>query len=171
MNNHLVQLTELLEEFSIGMLTTQSAHGRLFTRPMSLQPPRANQALWMVTTINTSSAQNIRAHSQVNLSFRRDSDQAWISIAATGKVREDQKTIEKLWKEDWNTWLGSENSKADVVLIELEPFQIDFWEPERGKLGQLFELAKAQITDSKPNLAPVKTLHVSDVLLANEMSK
>lgn len=171
MKNRLEQLISLLSEFNVGMLTTQSSHGRLSTRPMSLQDPRSDQALWMVSTKDTSSSQNIKSHAQVNLSFHRSSDQAWISIAATAKVNENRQTIEKLWQDDWEMWLDESKDKAKVVLLELEPFQIDFWEPEHGKIGQLFELAKAQITDSRPSLAPVRTVHVSDVLLAKEMNK
>jgi general stress protein 26 len=102
----------------------------------------------------------------VNLSFRRSSDQAWISIAATAKLNFNEEEIASLWDNSWNAWL---DKPEQAVLIELEPFSIDFWEPEMGKLGRLLELAKAHVTDSEPDLSPVKSLHINDKLLATAL--
>jgi len=166
MSKHLQTLVELLDDFDTGMLATRTPYGHISTRPMKLQPPRADRALWMVTSRETSTAQNIKDSSHVNLSFRRSSDQAWISIAATAKLNLNKDKIKSLWDESWDIWV---ESPEEAALIELEPFNIDFWEPEMGKLGRLLELAKAHVTDSTPNLQPVRSLHISDGLLASAM--
>ena len=167
MSKHLQTLVELLENFDTGMLATRTPYGHISTRPMKLQPPREDRALWMVSRKDTSSVQNIKDSSHVNLSFRRGSDQAWLSIAATAKLNFNTEKIKALWDDSWEIWI---DNPEEAVLFELEPFNIDFWEPEMGKLGRLLELAKAHVTDSTPNLSPVRSLHISDGLLTSAMA-
>lgn len=171
MNKKLEELVRLLSEFETGMLVTRTPFGHLTARPMTLQSPRPDRALWLVSYTDASSVENIKNSSHVNLSFRRSSDQAWVSIAATASLNCDIRQINALWQDSWNIWLDGEDQAAreKIVLIELEPYQIDFWESKMGKLGRLFELAKAQLTESTPQLSPVRTLHISDALLAPAM--
>lgn len=173
MSKKLTELVQLLGEFETGMLATRTPYGPICARPMTLQTPRSDRALWMVSYKDSSSVQNIKNSAHVNLSFRRNSDQAWVSIAATATINFNRQTIENLWQDSWNIWLDTDQPghREQVVLIELEPFQIDFWEPKLGSLGRLLELAKAQLTDSTPHLSPVRTLHISDALLAPAMKE
>ena len=166
MTKSLKSLVELLREFDTGMLATRTPYGHISTRPMTLQEPRDERALWVVASKDSSSVENIKNSSHVNLSMRSSSDQSWVSIAATAKLVFNKDTIKSLWEDSWDIWFSDPDQ---AILIELEPFQIDFWEPELGKLGRLFELAKAHLTDSSPHLAPIKTLHVSDAVLAPAM--
>ena len=170
MQTRLQQFVTLLREFRTGMLTTQTNFGNLTTRPMTIQPPRQDKPLWLVAFKGCSSLENIQHSRQVNLSFSRESDKAWISISGKAEVNDDRNLIEKLWDSEWDIWVGPNTPKSDAVLIEIEPIQIDFWEPEHGKLGRLLELAKAHVTDHTPELAPVKTLHIGDSLLSSGLT-
>ena len=69
MENKLQEFRELLDDFDHGMLTTQTKGGHLSTRPMVLQNPRPERALWMVSSLEASSVENIESNPQVNLSF------------------------------------------------------------------------------------------------------
>ena len=169
MNDKLKSLVELLDDFDTAMLVTESPEGALISRPMALQEPRADRALWFVTARETATAQNVAAKGRVNLAFRRRSDQAWVSIAGNAVLNADASLIDQLWKDDWNIWFEQGRATPGIVLIEVDPQQIDFWEPEHGRLGTIFQLAKAAITDSSPNLPPTHTLRVSDMELAGAL--
>lgn len=162
MENTLQNFRDLIEEFDHGMLTTHTPGGHLSARPMVLQEPRPEQALWMVAGADTSSVQNIDRNPKVNLSFGRNSDKAWISVAATATINRNKRLIQDLWQDSWNVWFREDPHKNSAVLIDLHPEQIDFWEPEHGSLGRLFELAKARFSDSTPDLTPVKSLEIGE---------
>ena len=145
MNTKLKELHQLLTNFDTGMLVTRTPQGFLTSRPMELQEPRPERALWIVTTENTSSARNIARNSVINLSFRRPKDQSWVSIAGRADLNSDAELIERLWDRSWSAWIP-DDMRSQAVLIEIEPYQIDFWEPEHGALGKIFEVAKAAAT-------------------------
>ena len=169
MNDRLKSFVELLGEYDTAMLVTESPAANLVCRPMALQEPRADRALWFVTSRDTVSAHNVAANGKVNLAFHRKSDHAWVSVAGTGTLSADRNLIESLWKDDWSVWFAQGKDTPGIVLIEVDPQQIDFWEPERGKIGTLFQMAKAAVTDSSPDLPPTQTLKVSDLQLAGAM--
>lgn len=169
MNDKLKSFVELLGDFDTAMLVTESPQGNLVSRPMALQEPRADRALWFVTSRDTVTAQNVTANGKVNLAFHRKSDHAWVSVAGSATINSDRALIDTLWKDDWSLWFDQGKETPGIVLIEISPQQIDFWEPERGRIGTLFQMAKAAVTDSAPNLPPTQTLNVSDLELAGAM--
>lgn len=169
MNDTLKQFAELLEEFDTAMLVTETAEGALISRPMALQQPRADRALWFVTSADNLSARNIAATGRVNLAFHRKSDHAWVSVSGTAIQNGDRTLIDSLWKPDWEVWFPEGKDTPGIVLLDVTPDTIDFWEPERGKVGTLFQMAKAAVTNSTPDLAPTHTLRVSDLELSGAM--
>jgi general stress protein 26 len=169
MNDKLKTLVQLLRDFDTAMLVTEVPSGGLISRPMALQDPRPDRALWFVTSSDTVSAQNIAATGKVNLSFHRASDHAWVSVSGRAVINADRSLVESLWKPDWSVWFPEGKQTPNIVLLDIEPEQIDFWESERGKLGTLFEMAKAALTDQQPELAPTRTLKMSDLELSGAL--
>lgn len=169
MNDQLKSFVELLADFDTAMLVTQLPDGGIISRPMAIQQPRSDRALWFVTSTDTASAQNIAAHQSMNLTFHRRSDHAWVSVSGKAVLNADRTLIDNLWKSDWEIWFPQGKATPNLVLIDIEPEQIDFWEPVHGKIGTLFQMAKAAVTDSTPDLPPTQTLRVSDLQLSGAM--
>ena len=169
MNEKLKAFVELLGDFDTAMMVTETPQGTLVSRPMALQEPRADRAIWFVTTSEVLTAQNVAANPKVNLSFHRKSDHAWVSLGGKASINSDRGLINSLWKPDWEVWFPQGKQTPNIVLLDFEPEQIDFWEPAHGKIGTLFQMAKAAVTDSSPDLPPTQTLLVSDLELAGAM--
>jgi general stress protein 26 len=169
MNEKLKSFVELLGDFDTAMLVTQLPSADLISRPMAVQQPRPDRALWFVTSSDTVSAQNIAAYQGVNLSFHRSSDHAWVSVSGKAELNSDRALIESLWKPDWGIWFPQGKGTPNLVLVDVEPQQIDFWEPAHGKIGTIFQMAKAAVTDSTPDLPPTQTLRISDLQLSGAL--
>lgn len=169
MYDKLKQFVELLEDFDTAMLVTETGEGDMTSRPMSLQQPRPDKALWFVALTESSSAQNVQSNGKVNLSFHRTSDHAWVSIAGRAVLNRDRVLIDQLWQKDWDIWFKDGKQTPGIVLIEVQPAQIDFWEPTQGKLGRLWEMAKASFTEGTPEMQPTQTLRVNDTALSGAM--
>lgn len=169
MNEKLKAFVALLDDFDTAMMVTETPQGSLISRPMALQEPRADRALWFVTSSQTLTAKNIASTGKVNLSFHRRSDHAWVSLSGKATLNDDRSLINSLWKSDWEIWFPQGKATPNIVLLEFDPEQIDFWEPAHGKIGTLFQMAKAAVTDSSPELPPTQTLMVSDLELAGAM--
>jgi general stress protein 26 len=170
MNEQLTALVQLLDDFDTAMLVTEQANGELVSRPMSVQEPRPDRALWFVTSTDTASAQNVAGNTRINLTFHRKTDHAWVSISGKAVINGDRILLDSLWKSDWEIWFPQGKATPNIVLLDIIPERIDFWEPAHGKIGTLFQMAKAAVTDTSPDLPPTQTLRVSDLELAGAMN-
>lgn len=158
MDKEIAQLGELLKDFKFCQFVTLSANGEMVSRPMTVQPPRPDAPIWFVASQASVPAANLMADSRLNLSFHRSSDHAWISLSGTAKLNGTPRLIQDLWQEDWDTWFSDEN-RNEVVLIEVEPTTVTFWEPEKGRLSMFASILKAKFADAKLDFAPNHTCH------------
>ena len=90
------QLGELLGEFKFCQMVTLDGLGEMTSRPMTLQEPRSDAPLWFVATKNSVPGINLMVNPQVNLSFHRDSDHAWISITGRARINDSKRLINDL---------------------------------------------------------------------------
>lgn len=168
MDKDIKHLGELLKDFTFCQFVTVSPEAELTSRLMTLQEPRPDAALWFAADKEHLPAAHLYQDPRVNLSFHRDSDHAWISLSGVAKLNESPRMIQDLWQDDWDIWF-SDHNKANVVLIEIEPRTVTFWEPEKGKLSQMASILKTKFTNAKLDFAPNRTCHPSKTDLAATM--
>lgn len=160
MNNEIEHLAKLLDDFRFCQMVTIDGNGEMMSRPMTLQTPRNDAPIWFAATKTDVPGANLLKDPRVNLAFHRDSDHAWISMTGTAKVNTSARIIQDLWKDSWNIWFSDDN-KEDVILLEIEPKKVTFWEPEKGQLAQFASIMKSKFTDSTIDFAPSKSLELS----------
>ncbi|WP_044239647.1 pyridoxamine 5'-phosphate oxidase family protein [Chondromyces apiculatus] len=155
------ELHELLKEFDVAMLITQTPEGFLRARPMAIQNPDDVPGcdVWFVTAEETPKVGEIQQERQVAVACYRPRDRAYLSISARARIERDNAAIQKLWKPEWKTWLPEGPEQAALLKLTLE--RAEYWEPTGGVLRVLYEQAKALVTgeSAAKNLDPVK--HVS----------
>lgn len=168
MDNNIEHLGELLKDFKFCQFVTLSPEGELTSRPMTLQEPRPDAALWFAADKAHLPAAHLAKDSRVNLSFHRDSDHAWISLSGKATLNDNPRLIQDLWQEDWDVWF-SDHNRENVVLIEVEPTTVTFWEPEKGRLGQIASILKTKFTGASLDFASNHTCHPSATELSATM--
>jgi general stress protein 26 len=160
MDKEIEQLGDLLQEFQFCQFVTISPEGEIVSRPMTLQEPRPDSPIWFVASQANQPATNLLTDSRVNLSFHRQSDHAWISMSGTARLNGNPRLIQDLWRKDWDTWF-SDQTRNEIVLLEIEPSRVTFWEPEKGQLSLLASILKAKFTGAELDFAPNHTCYPS----------
>ncbi|AKT36574.1 pyridoxamine 5'-phosphate oxidase family protein [Chondromyces crocatus] len=154
----LQELYELLKEFDVALLITQTPQGFLRARPMAMQNPDEvpDCDLWFVTSDETPKVGEIEKEHQVAIACYRPRDRAYLSISAVARVERDNETIKRLWKPDWQAWLPHGAEQTALLKLTLE--RAEYWEPKGGVLRVLYEQAKAVLTGESAGkgLEPVK---------------
>lgn len=142
------KFVDLLNDFRFCMMTTEGADGRWHTRPMTLQDPTEDRAIWFVAVRDSKSAANLRHSHRLQLSFLRSSDGAWISIWGRAELDDKVEHLRQLWKDNWDIWFDEADKFERAVLVNVEPIQIEFWEPKKGRFHQFADMIKARYSDS-----------------------
>lgn len=154
---HPAQVAELAAKITsvrFAMFTTIDQHGHLTSQPMTNQELDADGALWFYTSTTTDLWENIGARSKVNLSFAEPADSLFVSISGTAERIVDRERIRALWNPMVAAWFPRGVDDPHLVLVRVAARTVQFWDSNDNKMTQVFEMAKAAITGSRPDIGP-----------------
>jgi general stress protein 26 len=114
----------------------------------------------------------IKANSNVNLSFIDTSTTNWASIAGQATVSRDQATIDKLWSPfvaGYFTDLKDGVHKGDktdprVSVISVIPHEIRYWVSTSTVVGRAVEHAKGAVTGKLTAPGEIRTITSEEVI-------
>jgi general stress protein 26 len=147
------------------MFTTRRPDGHLVSRPMATQTQAEGSDLWFVTDIESHKLDELEFDPHVNLAYYRDRTREWVSVSGTATISQDRRAIRELYRKDWKVWFGDEGGERDggpddprlaLVLVDVE--SVVYLKVDKPKPVVLFEVVKAMITGSPPNLGKQREL-------------
>lgn len=161
------ELYELIDDLEVAMMTTRRPDGRLVSRPMQTQDVDDALDLWFVTSSETDKLDELEHDPHVNLAYYGSDDHEWVSVSGTARVRRDREIIERLYDPSWRVWLEKEDDERDgspgdprIVLIEVDVDSVTYMKSQASLPRKLFEVGKAFVTGTRPDVAEVR--HVED---------
>lgn len=143
-------LESLVHEGNIAMLTTQSAHGRLTSRPLAVAEVGAGTLLFLVDA-GAAWVIELDPVLEVNVSICTGGHNDWISISGTPNVSADPESVVKLWSPSAGAYFdGPVDPRIRVLQVKMEAGE--FWSaPGGGPVGRLIAgLSAALGTDTSP---------------------
>ena len=159
------ELYALIDGIEIAMFTTRRPDGHLVSRPMATQERVTGTDLWFVTDVASHKLDELQSDAHVNLSYYNLKSREWVSVAGTALVTQDRNMIHELYKPDWKAWFGdnggAENGGPDdprLALILVEAHSVEYLVTTKPRPVVLFEVAKAMLTGTPPNVGEQRTL-------------
>lgn len=158
-------LYKLIDGIEVAMFTTRRADGHLVSRPMATQERVTGVDLWFVTDISSHKLDELATDPHVNLAYYHVKSREWVSVSGIATVTQDRAIIEELYKPDWKAWFGDEGGARDgsasdprLALIMVEAQSVEYLVVTQPKPVVLFELVKAMVTGSPPQLGDQRSL-------------
>jgi len=141
--DHISRVWDIVEKVRIGMLTTQFSGG-LRARPLEARVDRDNGTLWFVTDVRGSKDEEIGASHAVGLTFRLESEHAYISITGRAFVTQDSVKSKQIWRPSDNLWFPDGPEDPNVRLLCIKPMMAELWDgPSRAAVVN-FKCAQQQ---------------------------
>lgn len=128
------RLRKLLEHFSHGMLTTRR-DGQLRSRPMAImesQPPG-----FLLFFSNVESGKHEELSDDPNANVAMQDGERFVSITGTARILRDPERARRLWKESQRAWFPDGPSDPSLMLIEVRPSYVEFWDRSSPSALQL----------------------------------
>jgi general stress protein 26 len=136
------RLNQLIEGFDVAMLTTlQTRQGSLHSRPMMAQEMPFDGTLNFLTKFSTDKIDEIRAGSQVNVSFAAPTKGRYISVSGTAYIIHDRIQIESMWSEIYRAWFPLGLDEPDLALLRVDVNEAEIWDAASGVEGESLQLA------------------------------
>ncbi len=146
------KVAELIKDIQFAMLTTVARDGQLRSRPMTMQEQEFDGDLWFFVGASSPQVAEMRAEDQINLSFAKPGDNAYVSISGTAQLVRDRDKMEELWKPVLKAWFPDGLDDPDLALLKVTTTQAEYWDTPNGKLVQAFGFAKALVTGERPDV-------------------
>ncbi|MBQ0803516.1 pyridoxamine 5'-phosphate oxidase family protein [uncultured Sulfitobacter sp.] len=142
-----------IEDIRTGMLGTNTAR----SVPMSHYVDEDANALWFITAKGTDLAKT--AQSGVAAEYVVISKDEHLYARIDGKVQAvtDPAKLDELWSAIAGAWFEDGRQDEDVQLLRMDLTEAEVW-ATGGSLSFLYEIAKAHITDEKPDMGQHGTL-------------
>jgi general stress protein 26 len=147
------KLWDMMDKIRVAMLTTE--HGSMLeSRPMSAYTDREARLIWFITRIDTDKTHEIAGGAPVNLAFGDKGSNSFVSVSGTAEVVRDTAKQKALWNPFAEAWLPEGPEAPTTGLIKVTPVHGTLWDAP-GKLAQLFNVAKANITQTPASIGDV----------------
>lgn len=148
---HKAKIWGMIKPMQVGMLTTEVA-GSLHARPMHIVQDEYDGTLWFFTSKASEKVFEIKKDRDVCLTFTSEKAETYVSLSGRATITQDKKLIEKYWSAFVGAWFPEGKDDPQVALIEVHVSAGEHWDSTSSNVLQLFEVAAAHLTDSKPDL-------------------
>ena len=82
------------------------------------------------------------------------------SVTGHAHVVRDVAKQKELWSSFAEAWLPQGPEAPDVGLIRVDPIAATYWDSPSGKIAQLWEIAKANVTQTRPDSDEVRKINL-----------
>ncbi len=144
-----------LEDTRAGMLAT----GESRSVPMShyVDDDEKDNALWFITAKGTSVAKAAADGASAEYIISSSDEALYARIDGRVSAVNDPAKLEKLWNGVAAAWFEDGKQDSDVQLVRMDLTEAEVW-ATGGSLKFLYEIAKAHLTDEKPDMGEHGTL-------------
>ena len=149
--NTIAELKDRLDDIRVAMVSTVDERGTISSRPMTIQEITDDVDLWFLVSDGADWLGPANG-GPVNASITNS--RTWVSFAGRAEVSTSPIRIAELMDEMSETFLGDD---AQPVVLRLATDRIEWWAAP-NKAAQVFQIAKAKITNQTPDMGASGTI-------------
>lgn len=150
------QLSHLVENMRVAMLTSPDDSGALQSRPMSPLLLDAEGAFWFFTDLRSTKSEHLR---QINLSFVDPANSTYVSVAGRGQLSRDLTQIKALWTANARPWFPDGPESTNLALLKIIPEMAEYWDAPDSRMVRMFALAASVIAGTPIAMGEHATLN------------
>src|SRR5690606_4289281 len=140
-----------IKDCKVVMMTSEDGLS-LRARPMYMVQESFEGHLWFFTRRDLHKTVEVAQDSRVNLAFVDQPNNHYVSISGNARLTADRALIDDLWNPMVDAWFPEGKRSPEVALLEVEVHDAEIWDSSTSKMRQLFAIAKAKITDTRPEI-------------------
>lgn len=140
------KLGNLIEKFSVAMLTFIDSSGALISQPMGPIEMDEDGAIWFFTD---TTSEKVKHLDDLNLTFCGEHEGRYVSLSGTGKMDFSENNKKELWSPFVKPWFPDGPGSPTLGLLKFIPHTAEYWDTPHSKVIRLFAMA-ASIAVAKP---------------------
>lgn len=145
-------LFKILDDSRAVMLGAEG--GGAFMQPMAPQVDNDSDSpvIWFFTKSDTDLAVAASASPQAKLCIQEHADGLYACLNGQLATSRDKQVIDRFWSAGVGAWYEQGKDDPKLVLLRFTPFKASVWVNDAGVAKFGFEIAKANLVNSTPDL-------------------
>lgn len=148
---HKQKIWNYIEKIKVGMMVTEDGQD-MRARPMHIVQKDYDGRLWFFTRASAEKVTETKQDRHVCISFSDPHDGVYVSMSGTARLTQNQDLIDKYWNPFVAAWFEEGRDDPEVALLEIKVHKGEHWDSKDSKVVQLYEVAKANMTEKEPDL-------------------
>lgn len=142
-----------IEDVRTGMLGTDDAR----SVPMSHYVDKDANVLWFITAKGTDLAKTAQSGASAEYVVISNDEHLYARVDGKVQVVSDPAKLDELWSAIAGAWFEDGRQDDDIQLVRMDLSSAEVW-ATGGSLSFLYEVAKAHLTDEKPDMGQHGTI-------------
>lgn len=157
-DDDLATIRAIISAAKIAVVTTTSTAGELHSRPLAVLENAFEGSLWFFTQDPSHKTHDIAESPQVNVAYA--DGKGYLSISGYATVDRDQSRIDELWNPMAEAWFENGRDDPSVALLRVDAQTAEYWSSDKPAVARVFEIAKAIVTKSTPDVGENRTVEL-----------
>ena len=149
-------IRSIIDAAKVAVLTTTSPSGELHSRPLAVLDDVFEGSIWFFTQDPSPKSEDIAANPEVNVAYA--DSKGYLSIAGTATIEHNPTRIDQLWNPMAEAWFENGRDDPSVALLRVDARSAEYWSSDKPGVVRAFEIAKAIITKSQPDVGENRTV-------------
>ena len=145
------EVWDYIKDIKVAMITSHDGE-LLRARPMRHENEDFDGVLWFFTSKASDKVAEFAEDARVCAGYSDPSSATYVSLSGTVKFTDDPALIDKLWNAEAASWFPDGKQDPNVALMGLYVTQAEVWDSTRSGMVKLYQIAKANLTGSAPEL-------------------
>jgi general stress protein 26 len=156
-------IRRLIKGIDIAMFTTIGEDGFPVSRPLSTQQVEFDgKVLWFFVRKDTPKVREIGRYPRVNVAYASKDSNAYLSVAGTAAVVDDQAKIDELWNDALKVYFKKGRTDPNLVLIQVTVHTVQYWDGPSTGLGKVIAFVIAAVTSDDAPLGENRLLRMEE---------
>jgi general stress protein 26 len=143
------QIWEIIEPIKVAMLVTED-NGTLRARPMELVQDDFKGELYFYSNKEDEKIDEIISNPRICLTFEDRRNNEYVSISSLAIIESSPDLVDKYWSPSVSAWFPGGRDTACMIVVDCK--QAEIWDSTTSKMKILYQVAIANMTNSKPKL-------------------
>lgn len=145
MNENQKHFNEILDDFSVAMLTTLGSDDLPRARPMQIAGVDKEHELCFFTDGRSGKIDEIQSDSTVGITMQGGGK--FLSLTGKANIIRDQEKIDEHWTDMYKVWFPEGKNSPSLVLLKIIPDEGEYWDTSGiSGLRYMFRAGQAYFT-------------------------
>jgi general stress protein 26 len=141
----LAELTRIIRNTRIALLTTIGREGQFHTRPVQTLKVEADATLWFFTDWKSPKVTEIRDDVRVSLGYADPAKNVYVALSGEGSLIRDPQKAKELWSTEQRAYYPNGPDDERLALLRVTTLHAEYWIAP-GRTSYILAAVRAGVT-------------------------